>query len=138
MMNQNQVYKDMGIDADGLGLGEEAYDMIKEMLTENNPYYLALTFVVSMLHSLFEFLAMKNDVMFWRNLESHKGISVRSLYTNFFMDIIIFLYLLDSEETSMLILIPSFIEIFITVWKIMKTTRLEKRTYFPYVKIVPR
>lgn len=76
--------------------------------------------------------------MFWRNLESHKGISVRSLYTNFFMDIIIFMYLLDSEETSMMILVPSFIEIFITIWKIMKTTRLERRSYFPYVKILPR
>lgn len=41
-------------------MGEEAYDMIKEMLVENNPYYLAITFAVSILHSLFEFLAMKN------------------------------------------------------------------------------
>lgn len=30
------------------------------MLVENNPYYLAVTFIVSILHSLFEFLAMKN------------------------------------------------------------------------------
>lgn len=54
----------MGVDIGG----PESFDMIKEMLVDNSPYYLAVTFTVSILHSLFEFLAMKNDVMFWRNL----------------------------------------------------------------------
>lgn len=54
------------------------------------------------------------------------------------MDIIIFLYLVDSEETSYMILIPSLIEIFITVWKILKTSVFRKSEKFPYFKIEPR
>lgn len=65
--------------------------------------------------------------MFWRNLDQHKGISVRSLYTSFFIDIIVFLYLMDSEETSFLILFFSFLEILVTVWKIRKTTVFKKK-----------
>lgn len=40
--------------------GVGTFDMIKDMLVENSPYYLAVTFIVSILHSVFEFLAMKN------------------------------------------------------------------------------
>lgn len=54
------------------------------------------------------------------------------------MDIIIFLYLVDSEETSYMILIPSFIEIFITVWKILKTTNVSRISVFPYIRLRPK
>jgi hypothetical protein len=35
-------------------------DEFKEMLRDANPYLLAITFVVSILHSIFDFLAFKN------------------------------------------------------------------------------
>ena len=35
-------------------------ESMKRMLFETNPYLLALTFVVSVLHSVFDFLAFKN------------------------------------------------------------------------------
>lgn len=76
--------------------------------------------------------------MFWRNIDSHRGISLRTLYSHFVMDIIIFLYLLDSEETSMMVLVPSFIEIFITVWKIWKTSDISFKNTFPYIRILPK
>ena len=34
---------------------------------ETNIYLLALTFVISIVHSVFEFLAFKNDIQFWNN-----------------------------------------------------------------------
>lgn len=34
--------------------------MLKEILLDNSVYYLAITFTVSTLHSVFEWLAMKN------------------------------------------------------------------------------
>ncbi len=38
---------------------------------ETNIYLLGLTFVISIVHSVFEFLAFKNDIQFWNNRWSH-------------------------------------------------------------------
>lgn len=35
-------------------------DSVKKMLSDTNPYLLGLTFAVSMLHMVFDFLAFKN------------------------------------------------------------------------------
>ena len=42
-------------------------DSVKEAFLETNIYLLALTFVISIVHSVFEFLAFKNDIQFWNN-----------------------------------------------------------------------
>ena len=50
-------------------MGEEEEDQdqdsVKEAFLETNIYLLVLTFVVSIVHSVFEFLAFKNDIQFW-------------------------------------------------------------------------
>ncbi|KAL3193409.1 hypothetical protein MRX96_017636 [Rhipicephalus microplus] len=57
---------------------EEDKDSLKEAFLETSPYLLAVTVVVSLLHSVFEFLAFKSDIQFWRNRKSLEGLSVRS------------------------------------------------------------
>lgn len=49
---------------EGLGGEEddEDQDTIKEAFLETSPYLLALTMAVSLLHSVFEFLAFKNGM----------------------------------------------------------------------------
>ena len=37
-------------------------DMLREMLLETQPWVLVLTFIVSVLHTVFEFLAFRNNV----------------------------------------------------------------------------
>lgn len=39
---------------------DESQDVMKETLLETSPYLLALTIIVSISHSVFEFLAFKN------------------------------------------------------------------------------
>jgi Cleft lip and palate transmembrane protein 1 (CLPTM1) len=39
-------------------------DSLKEALLETSPYLLGLTFVISILHSIFEILAFKNGIAF--------------------------------------------------------------------------
>ena len=41
-------------------------ESMKRIFADTNPYYLALTMTVSLLHTVFDFLAFKNDVSFWR------------------------------------------------------------------------
>ena len=48
----------------GTGGMDEDQDSLKEAMLDTNPYLLGLTFVVSVVHSIFEFLAFKNGIYF--------------------------------------------------------------------------
>ena len=69
-------------------------------------------------------LAIKNDIYFWKNVESHKGLSLKTLNYSLFISIVIFLYLLDND-TNKMILVTSFIEIIVNIWKIFKTNKIQ-------------
>ena len=88
--NTNSIYREYGISSD--------LDMTKKMLSETNFYLLILTLVVTLAHTVCEFMAFKNEIHFWKNRDSVRGISVRSLFIQTGMSIVIFLYLLDHEE----------------------------------------
>lgn len=60
----------------GASAGAEL-DEIKRMLLETNPWFLALTATVSILHVVFEMLAFKSDVSHWRHKKELTGVSVR-------------------------------------------------------------
>ncbi|KAG8082092.1 hypothetical protein GUJ93_ZPchr0014g46721 [Zizania palustris] len=99
-------------------------DELKRVFLEGNPYFLGLTMIVSMFHSLFDFLAFKNDIQFWNKNKSMEGLSAKSVVLNFVCQLIIFLYLLDNE-TSWMILASSGVGVCIEFWKIGKAMHVE-------------
>lgn len=99
-------------------------DELKRVFLEGNPYLLGLTMVVSLLHSLFDFLAFKNDIQFWNKNKSMEGLSAKSVVLNFVCQLVVFLYLLDNE-TSWMILASSGIGVCIEFWKIGKAMHIE-------------
>ena len=70
------MQRDFGAQADGES------DELKRVLLEGNPYFLAITFFVSILHSVFDMLAFKNDIGFWRGKKNVEGLSVRTVAIN--------------------------------------------------------
>jgi len=109
----------------GLGLNTaEETDELKRMFLETNPYFLALTGVVTVLHTIFEFLAFKNDVTHWRDRKSIEGISVRSMMWKLGMEVVILLYLLDNE-TSWMIVMSSLLGLGLEAWKLSKAFRFK-------------
>lgn len=103
-----------------MGLSDSnAKEEMKRMFVETNPILLGTTMVVSLFHSVFEFLAFKNDVSFWKSNQSLDGVSVRMIFINAFSQLIVFLYLLDNE-TSWMILISAGVGVLIEFWKIKK------------------
>ena len=74
--------------------------------------------VVSTLHSVFDFLAFRNDISFWKNRNNMEGLSVRTVFMNVFVNLIVTLYLLNNE-TSMMIIVSNFIGLLIEAryWK---------------------
>ncbi|EJD01145.1 cleft lip and palate transmembrane 1 [Fomitiporia mediterranea MF3/22] len=97
------------------------FDEIKRMLVETNPYFLMLTAAVTVLHSVFEMLAFKSDVSHWRKRKELVGVSVRTIITNVFVQLVILLYLVDNNDnTSWMILMGQGVGMLIEAWKITK------------------
>lgn len=103
---------------------EDEQDYIKEALLETSPILLGMTVVVSIAHSVFEFLAFKNDIEFWKNRKSLEGLSVRSVFFNLFQSVVVLLYVLDND-TNMLIRVSIGIGLLIELWKIPKVTNIK-------------
>ncbi|KAI9193337.1 cleft lip and palate transmembrane protein 1-domain-containing protein [Polychytrium aggregatum] len=119
------------------GQSQSETDELKRMFTDTNPILLGVTFVVSLLHSLFDFLAFKNDIDFWRNRKDMEGLSFRTIVLNVVQQFIIFLYLLDNE-TSWMILLSSGAGLLIETWKIHKTVIVKSKPEFPYIEFIDR
>jgi len=98
-------------------------DTLKQVLLDTNPYLLGLTVLVSLLHMLFEILAFKNDVSFWRKNKSAEGLSLQSYGMNLAARVITFLYLLDND-TSWMVLLEYMVSIGIEVWKMQRLLKL--------------
>uniref|UniRef100_A0A669CH10 Lipid scramblase CLPTM1L n=1 Tax=Oreochromis niloticus TaxID=8128 RepID=A0A669CH10_ORENI len=106
------------------GFTEKDADEIKGIFVDTNLYFLALTFFVAAFHLLFDFLAFKNDISFWKQKKSMVGMSSKAVLWRCFSTIVIFLYLLD-EQTSLLVLIPAGIGSMIEVWKVKKAFKIQ-------------
>lgn len=76
---------------------------MKRVFLEGNPYFLALTAIVSVLHTVFDMLAFKSDIGFWQKNKSMEGLSARTVIINAVCQLVIFLYICNNE-TSMLII----------------------------------
>lgn len=98
--------------------------MLKRVILDTNPYVLAFSGAFMALHTLFSFLAFKNDIQFWHRNESMEGLSVLTIVFNFVCEIVIALYLYDSEETSFLILFEIFIGLALSAWKVTKAVNV--------------
>ena len=63
-----------------LGLIDARFqDEMKTIWSETNKVLFVVTIIVSCLHSVFEILAFRNDINFWRQKKSMQGMSLKSL-----------------------------------------------------------
>lgn len=116
---------------------DEDQDSLKETLIETNIYLLGLTIAISILHSIFELLAFKNDIQFWNNRQSLEGLSVRSVFFAVFQALIVLLYVLDNE-TNFMIRVSCFIGLGIEVWKIHKVVDINYNTDQKILGVLPK
>ncbi|KAI9884525.1 MAG: hypothetical protein M1823_003683 [Watsoniomyces obsoletus] len=126
-VKQNQQQLAHGGPMPAGGDGSEL-DEVKRILLDTNIYLLATTGVVTLLHTLFEMLAFKNDIAHWRNKKDNVGVSVRTILVNVVSQLLIFLYLLDnSEGTSWVILFGQGFGIALEAWKVTRAVNVRVR-----------
>ena len=114
--------------------GEGDGDELKRIFLDGNPILLAVTTVVSVFHTVFDMLAFKNDIGFWRQNKSMEGLSARTIIFNAGCQLVIFLYLLDNE-TSWMVLLSSGLGLIIEGWKITKAMDVSIKPAFPFLQI---
>lgn len=107
-----------------IGFDESDIDDLKRLVADTNVTLLAITMLASALHLLFEFLTFKSEVSFWKQNKVLIGLSVRSLFLDFFGQTIILFYLIE-QESSLLTTIPSAIGCLIALWKCKRAAGLQ-------------
>jgi hypothetical protein len=132
-----QFSESFRVQSEVMGVDVEEIETIKRMFIDTNPILLAITMIVSLLHSIFDFLAFKNDIKFWKDRKNMEGLSFRAIVMNVVTQLIVFLYLVDND-TSYLVCVSSGVGLLIEVWKIHKTVIVKQKPQFPYFKFVDR
>ncbi|KAK3735199.1 hypothetical protein QZH41_017946 [Actinostola sp. cb2023] len=135
----SSVYQSLAV-MKTLGFSDKDVDDIRGLFTEVNMYLLGLTFTISIFHILFDFLAFKNDINFWRKTDSMVGLSSRTLVWRCVSSIVIVLYLVD-EKGSLLVTIPAGIGTIIEAWKMSKAFKLSikfENSYKPSIQFGER
>ncbi|VDL70731.1 unnamed protein product [Nippostrongylus brasiliensis] len=116
---------------------DDDQDAIKHALLETNPVLLAVTVIVSILHTIFEFLAFKNDIQFWHSRKDLVGLSVRSVLFNIFQSLIVFLYICDND-TNWVVKMSVGVGLLIECWKIPKVMNVEVDYVNKIFGVIPR
>mmetsp|Transcript_446 Transcript_446/g.846 ORF Transcript_446/g.846 Transcript_446/m.846 type:complete len:584 (-) Transcript_446:484-2235(-) len=112
-----------------LGVGHDEFEEIRELLSEDRIYRFMLMQVIGMLHVIFDMLAFKNDVGFWRGKEGLQGISSRSVIFSAACQLVIYLYLLDSDSINTIVLVTYSFSIAIEAWKVWRVLLLRSHLY---------
>jgi len=116
---------------------DDDQDSLKQAILETNPILLGTTVVVSLLHTVFEFLAFKNDIQFWRSRKSMEGLSVRSVLFNCFQSVVVLLYVLD-HDTNFVVKVSVFVGLLIECWKIPKCMNVSIDYNTRWFGVIPR
>ncbi|KAH0488895.1 MAG: hypothetical protein KVP17_004340 [Porospora cf. gigantea B] len=109
--------------------------MVKRILMDTNPYFLMFSFVFMGTHVLFQMLALKNDVSFWNSKDGMEGMSAYTLIYGFVSEFVIALYLLDSQNTSRLVLLEILLGLGASGWKLTKGVKVKMSRSFPFVHL---
>ena len=103
-----------------LSLTEDDTDDIRSMVSGENLKIWVLTTVIGFLHTIFSYLAFKNDIGFWKKKSSLEGLSIRTFFSNLVCQTIIFAKLCDSGNVSWIILGECGLGCCLEAWKVSK------------------
>lgn len=127
------------IEAMAKSFGEDSEDVVamRDLFANTNSYLLLATMIVSVLHMLFEYLALKSDVQFWNKTDAEtlkKFVSLRCVVLEILSNIVLLIYLYD-QDSNVLLLVLSACQILVDCWKltrVIKVTFQRKAYIFPW------
>jgi hypothetical protein len=109
------------------GFSERDLDDIRDFMFRHPLHILALMQLIGFVQMALTTLAFKNDISFFRGRKDYVGLSSRTLATDTLQEIIIFLYLLDYDDISRIVLFQVGVGAAISAWKYVRVSRLQLR-----------
>jgi len=130
---QNQI--SMGLDEaeKNMGLNEYDVDSFKQMVGGSSPLKIILFYGITILHLVFEYLAFSSDINFWRSKTSFEGLSSSSVTMQACMNIIMFLYVKEQQQTKFVMYFIGF-RFCLNLWKLRKLTTVRFDSRWPYLQ----
>jgi hypothetical protein len=80
--------------------------------------------IIGFFHVLFDVLAFRSDIGFWKGRETMTGLSSRAVISSAAQTIIVYLYLLDAEGVNQIVLGTYTVSTLIELWKVVKVLRI--------------
>ena len=111
---------------DKMKINEYDIDSFKMLITGSSGWKLFIVYLVSVLHFIFEYLALKSDFSFWKSKTTFDGISESSISMNIGMGAISALYVIEQDE-SRIALYFILIKMGMNLWKIYKLKQQPER-----------
>lgn len=117
--------------------GENSEEMLamRDLFANTHPYLLIATLVVSILHTVFEYLALKNDVQFWNKTDAQtlsKFVSLRSVFLEILCNLVLMIYLYD-QDANFLVLILSLGQVLVDCWKVTRVVEISFQLKFGFI-----
>eukprot|EP00929_Paragymnodinium_shiwhaense_P013361 TRINITY_DN121222_c0_g1_i1.p1 TRINITY_DN121222_c0_g1~~TRINITY_DN121222_c0_g1_i1.p1 ORF type:complete len:595 (+),score=135.74 TRINITY_DN121222_c0_g1_i1:63-1847(+) len=117
--------------------GEDSEEMsaMRDLFANTHPYLLIGTMVVSVLHIIFEYLALKSDVTFWQKTSAEtlrKFVSLRAVAMEIVCNIILMIYLYD-QDSNLLVLVLSLCQVGVDCWKLTRVVKVGMRLAFGFL-----
>ncbi|RLN06071.1 hypothetical protein BBJ28_00021039, partial [Nothophytophthora sp. Chile5] len=110
-----------------MGVPSSDLDALRAMVTDTHPVLLAVTMTVALLHLLFDWLAFRHDVSYWRAKgDNVVGVSLRAMAAELGSQLVVLLYLVDQDST-LLVTGPQCLSALLLVWKVTKVWRAQRR-----------
>lgn len=134
---QNQLNMAFDEAEKNMGLNEYDVDSFKQMISGSSPYKIGLVYSVSILHLIFEYLAFSSDISFWRAKTSFEGLSSSSVTLQACMNIIMFLYVQEQQQTKFVMYFIG-LRFCLQLWKLWKLTTFRRCAGWPFVQWVNR
>ena len=82
---------------------EDSMDEMKEMLFTNHIYLVVLFFALSMTQTILRFFAIKQEYLFWKNIEKNQGMSFKMLFFELGASVILTLYVMHHRSSKLII-----------------------------------
>ena len=109
-------------------VGDVEAEEVKFWLSDDRIFRFFLTQLISMVHIVLEYLAFRGDWGFFVGRKTFMGLSLSSLGFAVLRNLVVFLYLLDSErETAALVLISVGKDTLWSAWKFFKVLQSRRK-----------
>lgn len=96
-------------------------DELRYLISDEYMYKFIITQIIGFIHLTLDYLAFKNEIGFYVGRgKDVTGISLSSLYSRCICDIIIFLYLVEGDNTSWFVLFSIGSSVMVELWKLYK------------------